>query len=168
MTSRHLLILIIPLAIYGLPSPATAGIGPVVTCCMVTCEGEWTACGSFFDCPSGACASTPTQNMAAGTCGEGDFASCPADESGQCADGVNNDEYKNDLTDCDDPACATDPACAPPTATPTAPPTATPTFLPHGGNGCHIATTRSGLSAILLLAPLAALLRRRRAQRVRV
>ena len=36
---------------------------------------------------------------------------CPTSEAGYCADGINNDAYRNDLTDCDDPACATSPSC---------------------------------------------------------
>ena len=36
---------------------------------------------------------------------------CPTSEAGHCTDGINNDGYQNDLTDCADSACATDPAC---------------------------------------------------------
>jgi len=36
---------------------------------------------------------------------------CPTSEVGRCSDGVNNDAYQNDLTDCDDSACFNDPAC---------------------------------------------------------
>ncbi len=39
--------------------------------------------------------------------------SCPDTEAGQCDDGVNNDAYQNGDTDCDDAACAGDPACIP-------------------------------------------------------
>ena len=35
---------------------------------------------------------------------------CPSTEAGQCADGVDNDA--NDLTDCADPACFSEPACS--------------------------------------------------------
>jgi len=36
---------------------------------------------------------------------------CPTSEAGRCADGVNNDAWLDDLTDCADPDCANDPAC---------------------------------------------------------
>jgi hypothetical protein len=56
------------------------------------------------------------------TCGEGTpFSSCPADEVGQCADGVNNDEWTGDIAvDCNDPDCFADPACKGPVGAPLA------------------------------------------------
>ena len=53
-------------------------------------------------------AGSPTANTGI-TCAE--KGSCPQSELGHCSDGVNNDAYLNDLTDCADPACIDDPAC---------------------------------------------------------
>ena len=36
---------------------------------------------------------------------------CPTSEAGRCTDGINNDAYQNDVTDCADSACFNDPAC---------------------------------------------------------
>jgi len=39
---------------------------------------------------------------------------CPTTEAGLCADRINNDAWLDDLTDCADPDCFTDPACPAP------------------------------------------------------
>lgn len=44
-------------------------------------------------------------------CGNIAATRCPTSEAGHCSDGVNNDGYQNDVTDCADVACATDSAC---------------------------------------------------------
>jgi len=74
-----------------------------------------------------------------------DFAStrCPTSERGYCVDGVNNDQYQNDLTDCADPACAGDPSC----------PTQVPALSP-------VASAIAG--ALLVAGGLGALARRHR------
>lgn len=36
---------------------------------------------------------------------------CPPDESGACDDGINNDAYLDEVTDCADPDCAGDAVC---------------------------------------------------------
>ena len=36
---------------------------------------------------------------------------CPTSEAGHCTDGINNDAYQNEVTDCADSACFNDPAC---------------------------------------------------------
>jgi hypothetical protein len=86
-------------------------------CCIEGCGGtvSWTSCG-INECTGGACDSAIGSAVffdANATCGEGSpFASCPPDEVGQCADGVNNDAWTGDRnTDCEDPDCAFDPFC---------------------------------------------------------
>jgi hypothetical protein len=37
--------------------------------------------------------------------------SCPPNESGACADGINNDAFLDQATDCKDPDCGGDPTC---------------------------------------------------------
>ena len=88
-------------------------------CCIEGCGGvpiPWTSCGNP-DCTGGVCPSPIGSAIAfdpTATCGEGGFpfSTCPPNEVGQCQDGVNNDAWTGDLlTDCEDPDCASDPAC---------------------------------------------------------
>jgi hypothetical protein len=86
-------------------------------CCIEGCGGtvSWTSCG-INECTGGVCDSPIGSAVffdENATCGEtGIFSTCPADEVGQCADGVNNDEWTGDTsTDCKDPDCVFDPAC---------------------------------------------------------
>jgi hypothetical protein len=88
-------------------------------CCEEGCGNPvWISCTASAICTGGFCApplGSAIQFDLAATCGEGAFANCPATEAGQCADGVNNDAWTgNTLTDCADPACATDPHCKAP------------------------------------------------------
>ncbi len=53
---------------------------------------------------------------------------CPTTETGHCADTADND--RDGLIDCNDPDCAADAACRPPTATPTSTPTPSSTPTP--------------------------------------
>ena len=89
-------------------------------CCIEGCGSDtisWTSCTNTSECTGGFCPSpigSAIQFDPTATCGEGGlpFSTCPPNEVGQCADGVNNDEWTGDLaTDCLDPDCALDPAC---------------------------------------------------------
>lgn len=85
-------------------------------CCIESCGSvPWISCTASDQCTGGVCPGPLGSAIAfdpSATCGEGAFAGCPPDETGQCADGVNNDAWTGDtLTDCADPDCAGDPAC---------------------------------------------------------
>jgi hypothetical protein len=121
------------------PEPGWAT--PPVGCCIEQCANPaWTSCAGGT-CTGGNCL-PPGSDISASTSPCSEVEACPKSEAGQCADGVNNDAYQNDLTDCRDPACFSDPACRP-----TAP-----------------AISQSGLAvtAVLLAAGGIAVLRRRR------
>ena len=89
---------------------ANANAGAGCTGCD-NCPGDLTICFSagtaISECENLGCSGTESSDQ----CGTGDVAFCPLTEVGQCDDGLNNDAYQNILTDCDDPACASDPAC---------------------------------------------------------
>lgn len=85
-------------------------------CCIEGCGSvPWTSCTNTNQCTGGVCPGPLGSAIAFdenGTCGEGMFSSCPPTEVGECADGVNNDEWTGDLaTDCADPDCVGDPNC---------------------------------------------------------
>ena len=118
-------------------------------CCIETCGSvPWISCTADVDCTGGVCPGPIGSAIAAdlnATCGEaGTFSGCPANETGQCADGVNNDAWTGDiLTDCADLDCAGDPACPPNVGAP--------------------ATTLLGLMSLALLLAAAGVNRLRRA-----
>lgn len=76
------------------------------------------------------------------TCDIVSFTDCPDSEVGQCQDGVNNDDWVDDQTDCADPDCQDDPACA---ANPAAAPAASTLGL------AALLVTLAGIGALRLL-----------------
>jgi len=88
-------------------------------CCIESCGTvPWTSCTADTSCTGGVCPGPIGSAIAAdpdATCGvTGIFAACPTSEAGHCTDGVNNDAWTgNAFTDCQDPACFSDPACFP-------------------------------------------------------
>ena len=97
----------------GLGGSSAYGLGGLPDCTFCTdCPDGLTVCfpantpvSACTDLGCGSGTETP------GVCGTGTASDCPTTEAGQCDDGVNNDAWQNGLTDCDDPACATDPVC---------------------------------------------------------
>jgi hypothetical protein len=89
-------------------------------CCIEGCGSTtpgWVSCTTTSTCTGGVCPGPIGSAIAfdpAATCGVGPspFDTCPATETGQCADGVNNDVWTGDtLTDCADSDCFVDPVC---------------------------------------------------------
>jgi hypothetical protein len=102
------------LAVLAIASPSWSA------CCIESCPSvPWISCTASTSCTGGVCPGPIGSAVAAdstATCGEPgtQFANCPTTEAGQCGDGVNNDAWTgNTATDCQDPACATDPHCTP-------------------------------------------------------
>lgn len=85
-------------------------------CCLDACPNPAIIACTSQGCPTDVVPHCPGQIVAespspTGTCGTGSFTDCPPTEVGHCTDGVNNDAWKDDLTDCADPDCFNDPAC---------------------------------------------------------
>jgi len=70
----------------------------------------FSACSPIFD-DVAFCSPCTVGSFGTPACGTDAFINCPTSETGQCNDGVNNDAWLDDLTDCRDPDCFTDPAC---------------------------------------------------------
>ncbi|HEX7406969.1 MAG TPA: hypothetical protein VF515_04870 [Candidatus Binatia bacterium] len=93
-------------------------------CCSASCIGpvpwhacfaDTTSCNTIPCVPPGA---TSLHVDASATCGQGDFASCPTSEVGQCNDNVNNDGWIDSVTDMADPDCNVGPRVGAPAAGP--------------------------------------------------
>ena len=98
----------IPLAV-----PARAAV-----CYACICTGQDFAAACRFsapfsttECDSVCGAGSSSTHTFDAACTDLEATRCPTSEAGHCSDGVNNDAYQNDLTDCADPACFNDPAC---------------------------------------------------------
>jgi hypothetical protein len=85
-------------------------------CCLDACPSPSIIACTSVGCPTDVVPNCPGQIVAespdpAATCGVGNYTTCPNSEDGSCTDGVNNDAWLDDLTDCADPDCFNDPAC---------------------------------------------------------
>lgn len=97
----------------ALAGPHAGWAADGIQCCMEACGNpSWFSCGAGTACTGGYCAPPLGSAIAVSDQPCNTLTQCPSSEAGQCADGVNNDAYQNDLTDCADPACFSDPVCA--------------------------------------------------------
>jgi len=101
------------LASIVLAAPARAA---VCYACICTGQDFAAACRfsdpfSILECDAVCGAGNSSRYTFDTTCADIAATRCPTSETGHCTDGINNDGYQNDVTDCADSACFSDPAC---------------------------------------------------------